>query len=215
MSEIRVEAVAACLSRHTQLYQRRPPIYQTVMLNDLASLWVGRPDRIIDLGGGTGVIAQAIQEFLPVGKVISVDIVDRYFKTITVETSVYDGSKLPFDAGSFDAATINNVMHHIPPELRSQVLREIRRVVAGPVYIKDHVAVSWLDKQRLSLLDAIGNIPFSGQIEAWYLTADEWQLLARQGGYTICASKAGRYRSGIMATLFPNRLETTMRFEPM
>jgi len=64
------------------------------------------------------------------------------------------------------------------------------------------------------VLDAIGNIPFGGQIDADYLSREEWEELARATGYRIAARTDGAYRSGMMAWLFPNRLETTMRFEP-
>ncbi len=214
MTAITLESVAQTLSRHTTLYRRRPPVYQTVMLASLAQVWQGQHARVLDVGGGTGVMAQAIQEFLPAGRVSAVDVVDRYFDTLSVETHVYDGAHLPFADGSFDAATINNVMHHVPPAARASLMREVRRVVGGPVYIKDHVATSWLDHARLTVLDAIGNIPFGGQVEADYLLRSEWEELAGAAGYRIGAQADGSYRSGLMGWLFPNRLETTMRFDP-
>lgn len=213
MSTITLDNVAQSLSRHTQLYKRRPPVYQTVMLSTLAQLWKGHHDKVLDVGGGTGVMAQAIQEFLPASSVAAVDVVDRYFDTLSVETHVYDGKHLPFGDGSFDAATINNVMHHVPPAIRAELMREIRRVVNGPVYIKDHVAGSPLDHARLAVLDAIGNIPFGGQVDADYLSASEWRSLAAEAGYEIAEQASGTYRRGPMAWVFPNRLETTMRFE--
>jgi len=131
--------VTQSLARHAPLYRRRPPVYQTVMLSSLGELWQGHHEKVLDIGGGTGVMAQAIQELLPAGRVAAVDVVDRYFDTLSVETHVYDGTTLPFADGSFDAATINNVMHHVPPAIRAGLMREVRRVVDGPVYIKDHV----------------------------------------------------------------------------
>jgi SAM-dependent methyltransferase len=213
VSAITLENVAQCLSRHAPLYRRRRPVYQTVMLASLAQVWTERHDTVLDIGGGTGIMAQAIQEFLGPSRVCAVDVVDRYFDTLSIETRVYDGRQLPFADESFDAATINNVMHHVPPPARADLMREIRRVVSGPVYIKDHVAASWLDHRRLAILDAIGNIPFGGQVDADYLSQDEWERLAGEAGYRIAARAGGEYRTGPMAWLFPNRLETTMRFE--
>jgi SAM-dependent methyltransferase len=212
---ITVDAVSQCLSRHASLYRKRPPVYQAVMLSSLAELWQGRHDKVLDVGGGTGVMAQAIKEFLPVGQVSAVDVVDRYFPGLSVDTHVYDGAHLPFADGSFDAATINNVLHHVPPNARTDLLCEVRRVVAGPVYIKDHIAASPLDHARLTALDAIGNVPFGGQVSADYLSNAEWSELARAAGYRIAAQIGGTYRTGIMAWLFPNGLETTMRLEPI
>ena len=215
MNAITLDDVSQCLSQHTQLYKRRPPVYQTVMLSSLAQLWREHHDSVLDVGGGTGVMAEAIQRFLPAGRVAAVDVVDRYFDTLSVETHVYDGTHLPFGDGSFDAATINNVMHHVPPAVRANLMREVRRVVSGPVYIKDHVATSRLDHGRLAVLDAIGNIPFGGQVDADYLSRAEWEQLAQAAGYRIAARTDGTYRKGVMAWVFPNRLETTMRFEPI
>lgn len=215
MTTITLDGMTRSLSRHTPIYKKRPPVYQTVMLQGLEELWSAPCDSVLDLGGGTGVMAQAIQEFLPTRRVVAVDVVDRYFKTLSVETRVYDGQRLPFDDGEFDAATINNVMHHVPLSIRADLMREVRRAVSGPVYIKDHVATSSLDHVRLAVLDAIGNVPFGGQVQADYLTATEWQALAEAAGYRIAAQISGAYRKGLMALAFPNRLETTMRFEPV
>lgn len=215
MTTITLDGITRSLSRHTPIYKNRPPVYQTVMLQGLDELWSGPCDAVLDVGGGTGVMAQAIQEFLPARRVVAVDVVDRYFKTLSVETRVYDGERLPFEDDAFDAATINNVMHHVPLSTRVALMREVRRAVSGPVYIKDHVATSSLDHIRLTVLDAIGNIPFGGQVQADYLTDADWRALAEAAGYRIAARFSGTYRSGVMALAFPNRLETTMRFEPV
>ncbi len=211
---ITLETVTPVLARHAALYRRRPPVYQVEMLRNLQQLWRGAHENLLDVGGGTGLMAEAMQSLLPVGRVAAVDVVDRYFKGLSVETHVYDGVRLPFADASFDAATINNVMHHIPVAMRPQVMREIRRVVRGPLYIKDHLAASGLDHARLAVLDFLGNIPFGGMVKADYLEADEWEALAAAGGFRIAERIAGTYRSGPMAMLFPNRLEISMRLEP-
>ena len=213
MTAITVESVREILCAHTPLYRRRTPVYQTEMLKDLATVWRGTHDRVLDVGGGTGVIAEAIQRLLPAREVVAIDVVDRYFPTLSVQTRVYDGGTLPFDDHSFDAATINNVLHHVPCEARDELMSDIARVVRGPIYIKDHVAVSRLDHLRLAALDAIGNIPFNGQVDAQYLTISEWERLAKAIGARIGAVRRGRYRHGPMAWLFPNRLEATFRFD--
>lgn len=213
MSDVSVESVRDVLVAHAPLYQRRKPIYQAAMLRDLAQVWAGPHRRVLDVGGGTGVIAEAIQSLLPATKVVAVDVVDRYFPSLSVETHVYDGRTLPFESGSFDAGTINNVLHHVSKEFRPQLMEEIARVVTGPIYIKDHVAASRLDHLRLAALDAIGNIPFNGQVNAAYLTMSDWQSLAEGVGARIGACRRGSYRQGLMALLFPNRLEATFRFD--
>jgi SAM-dependent methyltransferase len=208
-------AVQRILAKHLPMYRRKVPTYQALMLDSLRQLWVGHHSNLLDVGGGTGVIAQAISELFPVDHVEAVDVVDRFCPSLSVPTRKYDGTKLPFESGSFDAATLNNVMHHVPVDARAAILSEIRRVVDGPLYIKDHERCGNVDDLRLAALDAIGNIPFGGMVWARYLSREEWERLARESGYRIGArADAVRYRRGIFAVLFPNRLEVTMRLEP-
>jgi ubiquinone/menaquinone biosynthesis C-methylase UbiE len=211
---ITLETATPILAQFAPLYTKRAPVYQVEMLNRLQELWAGPHATLLDVGGGTGLMAHAMQNLLPVGKVTAVDVVDRYFEGLSVDTQVYDGTRLPFADGSFCAATINNVMHHIPVESRYMVIREIRRVVAGPVYIKDHLPASKIDHAKLAILDFLGNIPFGGMVKADYLERSEWDALAHAGRYRIAAEISGQYRSGPMAMLFPNRLEITMRLDP-
>lgn len=204
------------LAQHLSIYRRKVPVYQAVMLNTLSELWIGRYNAVLDVGGGTGVIAQAIAELFPAGRVEVVDLVDRFCPDLTVSTRRYDGKVLPFDDQTFDAATLNNVLHHVPVAERAGLLREIRRVVTGPLFIKDHERRYACDNLRLTALDAIGNIPFGGMLWARYLDDKEWEKVAQESGYRIAAKAVpASYRNGIYAALFPNRLEVTMRFEPI
>lgn len=209
-------SVQHILAAHLPMYRKRVPLYQTTMLESLRELWLGRHCRLLDVGGGTGVIAQAISELFPVDYVHAVDLVDRFCPSLTVAASSYDGETLPFADSSFDAATLNNVMHHVPQTSRVALMREVRRVVDGPLYIKDHESIGFVDDLRLTALDAIGNIPFGGMVKAQYLTRAEWEMLAEKSGYRIAArSRPAAYRRGLSAAIFPNRLELTMRLEPV
>jgi SAM-dependent methyltransferase len=207
------EQVAESVRRHLPLYRVKQPTYQTTMLNDLRKVWRGPHDRLLDIGGGTGVIGQCIQDLFPVGSVTAIDVVDRFCPGLTIEVETYDGTKLPFDDDAFDAATLNNVVHHVPVSARAVLFQEIGRVVRGPVYIKDHLPRSRLDHLRLTVLDAIGNIPFGGMVQADYLEAEEWQTLASISGYQMAETVVGQYRTQPVNSLFPNRLEITMRWE--
>jgi SAM-dependent methyltransferase len=206
--------VRATLASHVPMYRWYAPSYQIVMLEALAQYWEGPHERLLDIGGGTGIIAQAMQDHLPVGRVTSIDVEDRFLDGLSIETLTYDGRTLPFPDASFDAATINNVLHHVPIEARKPLVAEIRRVVRGPVYIKDHVSRGRLDDIRLTALDWIGNTPFKGMLWARYLCLEEWEELAGQGGYTIHRRSIDRFRSGPLAAIFPNRLETVMKWTP-
>lgn len=213
---IDTKVLQGILVPHVRLYSTIEPHYQAKMLESILGLWDGHHTCLLDVGCGTGVIAQAMAELFPVESVEAIDVVDRFCPTVTVRTRCYDGKNIPFAAAKFDAATLNNVLHHVPIVDRPGLLREIKRVVDGPLYIKDHVCSSVLDRVRLVALDAWGNIPFGGMIKANYLTFVEWESLAELAGYKIGAiADSIPYRSGLAALCFPNRLEVTMRFDPI
>ena len=214
MTTLSKEAVRATLARHIPLYRWYPPRYQLAMLEALAEVWEGPHQHLLDIGGGTGIIAQVLQDHLPAGRVTAIDVENRFLPNLSIDTLTYDGVKLPFADASFDAATINNVLHHVPVQGRKPLFAEIRRVVRGPLYIKDHLSRGRLDDARLAALDWIGNTPFRGMVRADYLAEQEWAELARHGGYTIEAGPRKSWRGGPFALLFPNRLETVMKWIP-
>ncbi len=213
-SDITVEAVSELLGKHVSLYSIKPPTYQTEMLSSLAAVWLEHHRDLLDMGGGTGLMAEAISRFLPVGSVTSVDVVDRFAPGLSIRTMTYDGERLPFRDGQFDAATINNVVHHIPVSERTKVFQEIRRVVSGPLYIKDHISVGPVSDWQLAVLDLLGNVPFGGMTSAKYLSNADWEALAECSGYTVARRQNGTYRHGLSKAVFPNELEVCFRFDP-
>lgn len=211
-ADLSLAAVQALIGRHIPLYRSHAPTYHAVLLQSLFALWDPAHARILDVGGGTGIIAQAMKDLFGVAHVTSVDVEDRFLKTLDIETRVYDGVVLPFADASFDCVTFSNVLHHVPPAARDGLMRECARVAGdGPIYIKDHVARSRLDHARLFILDAIGNVPFGGMVKASYLSDGDWERLAANCGYRIDQRIAGVYRQGLFAKGFPSRLEVTMR----
>lgn len=209
-----VDGIADILARHIPLYRWRRPVYQTAMINGLAALWQGPHDNLLDVGGGTGIIAETMQQLFAPVRVTAVDVEDRFLESLSIDHRTYDGRTLPFADGRFDAATINNVLHHVRVEDRIPLMREVRRVVRGPVYIKDHVSTGALDRARLVALDVMGNLIFKGMLEAHYLSPADWEALAAAAGYRCEARSVQVYRRGPSAVIFPNRLETVMRWAP-
>jgi SAM-dependent methyltransferase len=212
-ADVSLAKVQTLMARHIPLYRTRAPAYQTALLQAFRTLWDPAHARVLDIGGGTGIIAQAMKDLFGLAHVTSVDVEDRFLKSLDIETRAYDGTTLPFADASFDCVTFSNVLHHVPPAVRPALMRECARVAcAGPIYIKDHLAASRLDHARLFALDAMGNIPFGGMVKASYLTTEDWLRLAAASGYRIDRQIGGAYRSGNFERLFPNRLEVTMRW---
>jgi SAM-dependent methyltransferase len=211
-AQISLQAVQVLLARHVPLYRTRTPIYQTELLRSLAALWDPGHVRVLDIGGGTGLIAQAMKDLFGIPHVTSVDVENRFLTSLTIETAVYDGVTLPYPDASFDSIVLSNVLHHVPTPARTGLLSECARVAGhGPVYVKDHLASSYLDHARLAALDLMGNLPFAGMVRAYYPGPGDWELLAAGMGYRIDRQIGGNYRSGCFERLFPNRLEVTLR----
>ena len=216
MNVITIEDVRRCIAPHLPIYSWHAPSYQHVALTNLQRLWDPRHVRALDVGGGTGVMAQAVKALFGLERVVSVDIHDRFLPSLSIETAVYDGITLPFADGSFDCVLLFNVLHHVPVADRVPLLRECRRVAgSGPLYIKDHISGGLVDDARLAVLDLLGNAPFRGMVSASYLRAADWRDLAMQSGYEAGEALAGTYRRSLMGALFPNRLEVSMRWRPL
>jgi ubiquinone/menaquinone biosynthesis C-methylase UbiE len=211
-----IDDVERILTQYVKIYLWRKPVYQYIALRELACLWDNTHRNMLDVGGGTGVLAQAMKCLFDLRRVASVDVKRRFLPSLSIETAVYDGTILPFPDASFDCVVIFNVLHHVPIASRILLLRECRRVAGGgPIYIKDHLSTGRLDDARLAVLDLLGNVPFHGMLRASYLTARDWRDLASEAGFESDARSSDAYRTGLFEAIFPNRLETMMKWRPL
>ncbi len=198
----------AIFREHAPLYRIRKPAYQAQMLADLREAIPSETRSILDVGCGTGLVAHAMRELFALDAVRGIDVVDRVFPSVRVPFAKFDGEHIPADDGAVDVVTILNVMHHVPEAQRVGLLRECLRVArSGTVVVKDHIAESSLDHARLTTLDAIGNVPFSGMVYAKYLGERAWRRLIEDAGGEITRTIASKYRRGLSGIAFPNRLE--------
>jgi len=95
-------------------------------------------NKILDLATGTGDLAIAIAEGFPKAGITGADFVEKMMRVAKVKTEsrhlsdkidyvAADATKLPFESGEFDAATIAFGLRNIPDRLAA--LQEMRRVV--------------------------------------------------------------------------------------
>jgi ubiquinone/menaquinone biosynthesis C-methylase UbiE len=210
---ISIEDVMRCMSAHVRMYSWHKPVYQHVALTNLRRLWDWSHGSALDVGGGTGVMAQTIKTLFGLERVASVDIQNRFLPSLSIETATYDGITLPFPDASFDCILLFNVLHHVPAASRVALIRECRRVAGvGPLYIKDHISQGAVDDARLTILDILGNVPFHGMVKASYLREGHWRDLAIETGHGTSERLSGAYRTGAVEALFPNRLEVSMQW---
>ncbi len=151
-------------------------------------------DRVLEIGCGTGIVTLGIAD--AVENVIATDISRQMIATArekakkrsvaNVEFQVNDGYSLPYEANSFDAVLLFNILHFIKePE---QVLQEAHRLLKpSAVFVSatDCYAepAPWTVRIKLGIqkvLNRIGVIPFS-----WFFKKEDLQALLRNNGFLI------------------------------
>lgn len=206
------DAVTRLLTSRVPLYRWRRPDYLASLLVALGQVWDLTHRSVLDVGGGTGIVAQTVKDLFPVERVVSIDVASRFAPGLDIETRTFDGAMLPFGDGEFDSILLCNVLHHVPESVRVRLLKECGRV-ARTAYVKDHLAESALDRLRLAILDIAGNAPFGGMTQATYISRRDWLTLADQAGFRITGWRCDSYRGRVASWVFPNRLEVLMTWE--
>lgn len=87
----------------------------------------GPPLRVLDVGGRTAVL----REFLGDARIDLVDVEPSGSAGLVLG----DGSRLPFQAASFDAVCAFDTLEHVPVPLREAFVAEVRRVSRGWVIL--------------------------------------------------------------------------------
>jgi SAM-dependent methyltransferase len=136
---------------------------------------------VLDLGAGTGEMAQAINRLRPKIEISGADVYIRPKTFIPVVE--YDGYKLPFDDNSFDAVITVDVLHHCKDPVA--VLKECARITKKWVVIKDHIANSTYDRKKLMFMDWVGNRAHGVALHYNYLSSSEWNIAFNKAGLKI------------------------------
>jgi SAM-dependent methyltransferase len=103
-------------------FDRLAPVWDEMRLPDsfapveaaLAEL-PEQPRNVLDLGTGTGSVAQLVAERFPEAEVTGVDVSPKMIdvaraKGTRVRFEVADAERLPYDAGAFDLVTLGNMI---------------------------------------------------------------------------------------------------------
>jgi SAM-dependent methyltransferase len=147
--------------------------------------FLGRGDRVLDLGAGTCHVCDALRK--QGIDVTPVDVRDRsYFPQIS--PILYDGVRIPFPDGHFDVTLILTVLHHTRNQ--EEIIREAMRVSRRLIIIED-VYVNFFDKYLTFLFDSIGNLEFRGHPHA-NRTEEEWCSLFGGLGLHVKEMKSQR-----------------------
>ena len=142
---------------------------------DVLASWFARlaPQgaRILDVGCGDGLLSAALRSKRPDLTLRGIDVLPRELTHIPVE--LFDGTRIPFDDGSFDAVLFSDVLHHTNDP--AVLLREAWRVASQWVLLKDHYRKGLAAAQRLRFMDWVGNARFGVALPYNYWTEKQWQ----------------------------------------
>jgi len=127
--------------------------------------------RVLDVGCGDGFIARQIQEKRTDIDIQGTDVLARPKTYLPVKP--FNGRKLPYADGSFDAAILVDVLHHTHNP--AGLLREAVRVSRRLVILKDHTLKGALARPILLYLDWVGNAPHGVSIPANYWPEMRWK----------------------------------------
>ena len=146
---------------------------------------------ILDVGCGEGYVAA---ELAHRGMAVeTVDIVDVR-RVHHLNFRLFDGVNLPFPDGTFDVVMLNFVLHHVPDDRKTDLLREATRVSRDKVFILEDTPRNALDRvlnrrHGEGYRKKIGSsAPFG------FLTRREWEWLFTGLGLLLRESRAlGRF----------------------
>jgi SAM-dependent methyltransferase len=136
------------------------------------------PIRVLDLGAAEGYVGDEIGRRIG-AEVILADVAD--LNRTSRPFVRYDGRKLPFEDGSFDAVVLYFVLHHC--EEPEAVIREALRVTCGRVIVVESVFRTEAERRRLETLDVWANrVRSLGVLRAQeehlrFRTAAEWKSI--------------------------------------
>ena len=165
------------------------------VLAPLREALAGAPGpRLLDVGGGTGNYALALQRegWQPVVCDRSADMLARAAAK-GLETVECDATALPFADASFDAVMCVSMLHHVDD--RSRALAEQRRVVrpggrgALMLYTREDIedawyheyfpsTRAWMDASHPRLADLIDELPSARRIELVFRDLEDASLAA-------------------------------------
>ncbi|HAN31057.1 MAG TPA: SAM-dependent methyltransferase [Myxococcales bacterium] len=126
--------------------------------------------KVLDVGCGTGQMAQAFSAIRPDLRFKGIDILVR--PETYMEVVEFDGVTIPFEDDSFDAIMMVDVLHHTADP--TVLLREANRVARESIVLKDQLLNGWFSGPTLAFMDKVGNARHGVVLPYNYWRHDQW-----------------------------------------
>jgi SAM-dependent methyltransferase len=159
--------------------------------------------RILDLGAGTGHNGMALARRIPV-QMVNLDVADMH--VVGPHPVLFDGSRLPFADDSFAAVLLLFVLQYSPDSI--QLLREVRRICAGPVLVLQSTYEGYLAQAALRLNDLLwGPLAFAVAQATQFIDTPSCPLyaraLAQRPALLRCFAAAGLHAELVVSRSWP------------
>jgi SAM-dependent methyltransferase len=126
--------------------------------------------RVLDVGAGDGLLAQAVQQHRNDIEIDGIDVLVRPHTHTPVHW--FDGKTIPHGDHSFDVVMFVDVIHHADDPVA--LLREAVRVARKALVIKDHTLTGFLADSTLRFMDRVGNARHGVALPFNYWTERQW-----------------------------------------
>ncbi len=146
---------------------------------------------VLDVGCGEGYVAAELA-----ARGVSVDLVDIVdVRRIQGQPfRLFDGLNLPFPDGSFDIVMLNFVLHHVPDDRKTHLLREAARVSRSKVFILEDTPNNAFDRLMNRRHGESYRVKIGSRAPFGFLTRREWEWLFRGLGFLLRESRElGRF----------------------
>jgi SAM-dependent methyltransferase len=162
-------------------------------LLSLLSSWLPATGSVLDIGTGTGYLANAIRARGL--RLVACDI--ENLALASVPLVIADGARLPFENCHFDAVLLLTVLHHVPAARHLTMLAEGIRVLrgGGRLIVLEDSYEGRAERLATSILDSLLNFEFVGHPHA-NRTTREWEEVVSTLGQTILVSREHFVRYG-------------------
>ena len=152
------------------------------VLADAIAERLPRNAHVLDVGCGSGDLAELVMTLRPDVRIEGIDVLVRPSTAIPVHG--FDGERIPFADNSFDAAMVIDVLHHTDDA--AALLAEIARV-APKVIVKDHLRDGVAANLTLRFMDWVGNAAHGVRLPYNYLPHREWRAIWLRLGLGVSA----------------------------